>query len=152
MVVRVRGVEHAKQLREELEHERVAGYVVPPEVGRPTGAGAAGVVAEGGDLIEMDLPAFTAAVSDLDRLHAVLTDLLGRADRELDQPLGDGRGPVALHMRRAFGLRGGDLSGGVRHALRSYLDELEAVRASLQGVRDAQQAQDQQVGQALGRA
>src|SRR5688500_10524837 len=100
MVVRVRGVEDARRMREELRDEqRGSGAVAVPVVAGPNGAGAAGVVAEGGDVIEQDLASFTTAVSDLERLHGVLTELLARADREMDQPLGDGKGPVALNMR-----------------------------------------------------
>ncbi|MFI9010615.1 hypothetical protein ACIGNX_25600 [Actinosynnema sp. NPDC053489] len=152
MVVRVRGVEDARRMREELRHEqRGSDAVAVPEVSRPTGAGAAGVVAEGGDRIELDLASFGTAVSDLDRLHGVLTDLLARADREMDQPLGDGKGPVALNMRRAFGLRGGDVGGGVRAALRSYLEELTALREALREVGATHQAEDEQVARTMGR-
>ncbi|MCE6994810.1 hypothetical protein LZG04_08330 [Saccharothrix sp. S26] len=152
MVVRVRGVEHAKQMREELrEEQRGSRDVALPEVSAPTGAGAAGVMAEGGDRIELDLGSFGTAVADLERLHGVLTDLLARAERELEQPLGDGKGPVARNMREAFGLRGGDVGGGVRAALRSYLAELTEVREALRQVSATQQAQDEQVAQALGR-
>jgi hypothetical protein len=69
----------------------------------------------------------------------------------MDQPLGDGKGPVALNMRRAFGLRGGDVGGGVRTALRSYLRELSLLRDALEQVGKTQQAQDEQVRQDLGR-
>ncbi|PSL52956.1 hypothetical protein B0I31_11047 [Saccharothrix carnea] len=152
MVVRVRGVEHAKQMREELrEDERGSRAVAVPEVSAPTGAGAAGVVAEGGDRIELDLSSFGTAVADLDRLHGVLTELLTRAEREMDQPLGDGKGPVARNMRHAFGLRGSDLGGGVRAALRSYLSELTELREALQQVGATQQAQDHHIAEALGR-
>ncbi|WP_053721682.1 hypothetical protein [Saccharothrix sp. NRRL B-16348] len=145
MVVRVRGVEDARRMREELRDERRGGAVAVPVVSGPTGAGAAGVVAEGGDFIELDLASFTTAASDLERLHGVVTELLSRADREMEQPLGDGKGPVALNMRRAFGLRGGDVGGGVRTALRSYLRELTLLRDSLEQVAKTQQAQDEQV-------
>ncbi|MEU4442999.1 hypothetical protein AB0K14_27420 [Actinosynnema sp. NPDC050801] len=152
MVVRVRGVEDAKRMREELRDEqRESGPVAVAVVPEPTGAGAADVVAEGGDFIELDLASFTTAVSDLERLHGVLTELLARADREMEQPLGDGKGPVALNMRRAFGLRGGDVGGGVRTALRSYLRELARLRDSLEQVGRTHQAQDEQVRQDLGR-
>lgn len=151
MVVRVRGVEDARRMREELRDEQRLEAVAVPVVKAPTGAGAADVVAEGGDRIELDLGAFNGAVADLDRLHAVLTELLARANREMDQPLGDGKGPVALHMRRAFGLRGGDLGGGVRAALRSYLAELTELRRSLHQVGETHRAQDEQVEQTLRR-
>ncbi|HWO64273.1 MAG TPA: hypothetical protein VNO31_30000 [Umezawaea sp.] len=151
MVVRVRGVEDAERLREELRDRRAVGTVVPPEVAAPTGAGTADVVAEGGDVIELDPVAFAGAVSDLDRLHGVLSDLLDRAGREAEEPLGDGKGPVSLNMRRAFGLRGGDVGGGVRAALRSYLEELEGLRGALQEVGATHQAQDEESARTMGR-
>ncbi len=151
MVVRVRGVEDAERLRKELREETSVGMVVPSEVAAPKGAGTADVVAEGGDLIELDLDAFTGAVSDLDRLHGVLSDLLERAGREAEEPLGDGKGPVSLNMRRAFGLRAGDVGGGVRAALRSYLEELDGLRGALQHVRATHQTQDEESARTMGR-
>ncbi len=152
MVVRVRGVEHARKMREELRDEERGGRAVPlPVVSAPSGAGAAGVVAEGGDLIELDLGSFSSAVADLERLHAELTELLARTDREVEQPLGDGKGPVARNMRQAFGLRAGDLGGGVRAALRSYLEELTEVREALHQVSSTHRAQDEQVARAMER-
>lgn len=152
MVVRVRGVEHARQMREELRDEqRGSGAVAVPVVSAPSGAGAAGVVAEGGDRIELDLGSFSSAVADLDRLQGVLTELLARAEREMEQPLGDGKGPVARNMREAFGLRGSDIGGGVRAALHSYLTELTELREALHEVGETQRVQDDQVAQAIGR-
>lgn len=152
MVVRVRGVEDAKRMRDELrEEQRGSAASATPVVSGPTGAGSAGVVAEGGDRIELDPASFTTAVGELDRLHALLKDLLDRTDREMDQPLGDGKGPVALNMRRAFGLRGGDVGGGVRAALRSYVAELTALREALHQVSATHQAEDEQVARTMGR-
>ncbi|MEU4741904.1 hypothetical protein AB0G02_15770 [Actinosynnema sp. NPDC023658] len=152
MVVRVRGVEDAQRMHEELRAERRGTVAVAlPVVPGPTGAGAAGVVAEGGDRIELDLDSFTSAVSDLDRLHGVLTDLLSRTDREMEQSLGDGKGPVALNMRRAFRLRGDVVGGGVRAALRSYVEELTALREALRQVGATHQAEDEQVARTMGR-
>jgi hypothetical protein len=150
MVVRVRGVEDARRMREELRDERHGPEAAAvPSVAPPTGAGAAGVVAEGGDLIEMDLSEFATAEGRLAELHGTLSRLLGLAGGELAQPLGDGKGPVAKHMRRAFGLRAGDVGGGVQVALRSYLDELEVLRDALHQVRRTQQAEDAQAAQDL---
>jgi uncharacterized protein YukE len=149
MVVRVRGVEDARRMREELRDERHGAVV--PVIAPPTGAGAAGVVAEGGDRIEVDLDEFTRAESRLAELHGTLSELLGRAGGELGQPLGDGRGPVARHMRQAFGLRAGELGGGVQAALRSYLDELETLRDALHRVGVTHQAEDEQVAEGLRR-
>ncbi|MET1073442.1 MAG: hypothetical protein ABWY11_12415 [Umezawaea sp.] len=151
MVVRVRGVEDAERLREKLREEPAVGMIAPPGVAAPTGAGTADIVADGGDLIELELGAFTNAVSDLDQLHDVLSELLERAGHEAAQPLGDGKGPVSLNMRRAFGLRGGDVGGGVRAALRSYLEELEGLRGALQQVGATHQAQDEESARTMGR-
>ncbi|WP_447003209.1 hypothetical protein ACRAKI_26420 [Saccharothrix isguenensis] len=151
MVVRVRGVEDARRMREELRDERHGSRAVTPVIAPPTGAGAAGVVAEGGDRIEVDLDEFTRAESRLAELHGTLSELLGRAGGELGQPLGDGRGPVARHMRQAFGLRAGELGGGVQAALRSYLDELDALRDALHRVGATHRAEDEQVAEGLGR-
>lgn len=140
-------------MREELRDERPGSEAaVTPVVAAPTGAGAAGVVAEGGDVIELDLGEFTRAEGRLAELHGTLSRLLGLAGGDLAQPLGDGKGPVAKHMRRAFGLRAGDVGGGVQVALRSYLAELEALRDALHQVGRTQQAVDAQAGQDLGRA
>ncbi|WP_033441773.1 hypothetical protein [Saccharothrix sp. NRRL B-16314] len=156
MVVRVRGVEDAKRMREELRDERHGSGAVTPVIAPPTGAGAARVVAEGGDRIEVDLDEFTRAESRLAELHGTLSELLGRAGGELGQPLGDGRGPVARHMRQAFGLRAGDqdagdVGGGVQTALRSYLKELERLRDALHQVGVTHRAEDEQVAEELRR-
>ncbi|WNV85868.1 hypothetical protein [Umezawaea sp. Da 62-37] len=151
MVVRVRGVEDARRLRDELRDDQVGARVVPPGVAAPTGAGTADVVADGGDRIELDPEAFAGAVSDLERLHEVVADLLERAGRESEQPLGDGKGPVSLNMRRAFGVRGGDVGGGVRAALRSYLEELGTLREALQQVSATHQAEDEDMARTMGR-
>lgn len=156
MVVRVRGVEDAKRMREELRDERhgtgdaVAAQLVSSRVAAPTGAGAADVVARGGDVIELDLAEFARAESRLAELQATLSGLLEQAGGELAQPLGDGKGPVARHMRQAFGLRAGDLGGGVQMALRSYLEELGALRDALHRVGATHQAEDEQVARGLG--
>ncbi|MFC6088518.1 hypothetical protein Q5530_22615 [Saccharothrix sp. BKS2] len=152
-MVRVRGVEDAQRLREELkDDERGRGSVDAPDVAAPTGAGAAGVVADGAaDRIELDLDEFTRAGGELERLRGELVELLRRAEGEVDQPLGDGQGPVALHMRRAFGLRAGEVGGGVRVALRSYLRELDALREALDRVGKTHQAEDEEAKRTMGR-
>lgn len=152
-MVRVRGDEDAKRLREQLrDEERGRGSVEAPDVAAPTGAGAAGVVADAGaDRIELDLDEFRQAERDLDELQAELVALLRRAEAEVDQPLGDGQGPVALHMRRAFGLRAGAVGGGVRVALRTYLDELGALREALHRVGATHQAQDEEAERTMRR-
>jgi hypothetical protein len=152
VMVRVRGVEDAQRLRDELrDDERGRGSVDAPEVAAPTGAGAAGVVADGSaDRIELDLDEFARAGGELERLRGELVELLRRAEGEVDQPLGDGQGPVARHMRRAFGLRAGEV-GGVRVALRSYLEELDALRDALHRVGATHQAEDAEAERTMGR-
>ncbi|WP_146174663.1 hypothetical protein [Umezawaea tangerina] len=140
----------AERMREQLQTDRPTTTVATPVIAPPTGAGTADVIADGGDRIELDLAAFTTAVADLDRLHGVVTDLLGRAARESEQPLGDGKGPVSLNMRHAFGVRSGDVGGGVRSALRSYLAELGALREALQQVSTTHQAEDEHTARAMG--
>ncbi|WP_433262715.1 hypothetical protein ACQPZF_30230 [Actinosynnema sp. CS-041913] len=144
---RVRGIEDAKRLRDQYEDEPRRHAPLPP-VAAPTGAGAAGIVAQDGDRIELDFSELTAALGKLDELHSTLYDHLDKAD-ELQKPFGDGKGPVTHHMRRAFGLRAGDLDGGVRTALRSYLDELEALRTALHQVGATHQAEDEAAAEKL---
>ncbi|MFD7658295.1 hypothetical protein ACFV4N_30345 [Actinosynnema sp. NPDC059797] len=153
VMVRVRGVEDVKRLRDELKpEERGRGSVDAPDVAAPTGAGMAGVVADGdADRIELDLDEFTRAGGELERLRGELVELLKRAEGEVDQPLGDGQGPVALHMRRAFGLRAGAIDGGVRKALSSYLEELETLRNALNGVAETYRTEDDEVKRTMGR-
>lgn len=53
--------------------------------------------------------------------------------KDLGGPLGDGQGPVARHMREAFGLRGGDQGGSVQKALNEYLTELNGLVDAVAG-------------------
>lgn len=146
---RVRGVEDARRLRDELDEDRPRRQA-PPPVGAPTGAGATPIAPQDGEHIALDFRELNQAMSDLDELHAALYDDLTRAD-ELAGPFGDGKGPVALHMRRAFGLRGGDLDGGVQSALRSYLRELEVLREALRQVGATHQAEDEAAAERMRR-
>ncbi|XVV01517.1 hypothetical protein ACQPW3_29530 [Actinosynnema sp. CA-248983] len=144
---RVRDEEHARRLLKDLERDKPR-HERPPDVAAPTGAGFADVVAQGGDRIEMDPAELAEAVRRLDALHEEIATRLGESV-ELERPFGDGRGPVARHMRAAFGLRGGH--SGVQWALRAYLDELGALRAALQQVGVTNQTQDEAVADMMRR-
>lgn len=143
---RVRGLRDAQRQLDELREQRPERPAPPPPVAAPTGAGAAGVVAGPADRVELDHAELAAVEAELARRHDELAELLRRA-HELDGPLGDGRGPVAGHMRRAFGLRGGE--EGVRAALRSYLAELTALREALHQVGATHRAVDEQAAAAM---
>ncbi|MBB5959151.1 hypothetical protein FHS29_005771 [Saccharothrix tamanrassetensis] len=144
---RVRGIEDAKRLRDELDDDRPRRHApLPPAVAPPAGVGA--IVPQDGDRIELDFSDLNDALGKLDRLHSTLYEHLDRAD-VLSQPFGDGKGPVALHMRRAFGLRAGEMDGGVKTALKSYLRELELLRDALRQVGATHQAEDEAVAEAM---
>ncbi|MGM1060554.1 hypothetical protein [Saccharothrix sp. Mg75] len=149
-MVRVRGVEDAKRLREELRDERGHEIIGSAEVRRPTGAGAARITAEAGDRIELDFDRLEEARARLDQLQDVLVEQLRQA-QDLGEPIGDGKGPVALHMRRAFRERGGAVGGGVQVALKSYLDELIALRDALGQVGATHRAEDAMIAEAMRR-
>ncbi len=150
MVVRVRGVEGAERLREKLGEHRPERHAPPPMVAAPTGAGAAPIVPQDGDRIALDFAELDAAVNRLDDLHSALWSHLDQADRLTDD-FGDGKGPVAHHMRRAFGLRGSEQDGGVQAALRSYLGELEALRRALHQVGATHRTEDEAAADAMRR-
>jgi hypothetical protein len=143
---RVRDQEQARRMLSELERDRPR-HERPPDVAAPTGAGFADVVASG-DRIQLDPAELAEALRRLDALHDEIATRLAESTR-LEGPLGDGHGPVARHMRGAFGLRGGP--SGVQGALRSYLDELGALRAALHQVGVTHQAQDEAVADTMRR-
>jgi hypothetical protein len=147
LMVRVRSVEDAKRLRDELEDDGPRRHR-PPDVAAPTGAGAAGVVAGPADRIELDYAELSEAENRLTALHDELSARLREAGR-LEGPFGDGNGPVALHMRRAFGLRGGE--EGVQAALRTYLEELGELREALRAVGATHRAEDEQIAEGMKR-
>ncbi|MEU4806065.1 hypothetical protein [Actinosynnema sp. NPDC023587] len=149
-MVRVHGVQDAKRLRDELAHEQRVRPAPPPRVDAPTTAGATPIVAQDGDRIALDFDELDSALNRLDALHDALWEHLHRSDR-LSDDLGDGKGPVALHMRRAFGLRGGGQDGGVQSSLRSYLDELGALRTALRQVGATHRAEDEAAAEAMRR-
>ncbi|WP_414938628.1 hypothetical protein [Amycolatopsis sp. cmx-11-51] len=131
-MVKVHGKAEAERIREELrEQRRPSGPVGKAgEVEKPTGEGAAAIVADGTDRIELDHAEIADALKALDERQRVLEAHLADA-RELGTPLADGKGPVSVPMRRSFARRGGAEEGGVQVALESYLAELAAFRAAI---------------------
>lgn len=113
------------------------------EVDAPTGAGSAELVADDGDRIELDPAEIAAADAELARRHDELSELLAQA-KELEAPLRDGSGPVATHLRRAFGLRG-SADTGVQATLRDYLDELASLREAIRRAGSSHQQADDEV-------
>lgn len=98
-------------------------------VAEPTGAGSAQLVGEDDGTIELDPAEIAAADAELGRRADELNELLTKA-RQLESPLRDGDSPVAVHLRKAFGMRG-SADAGVQASLRDYLDELEALRQAI---------------------
>lgn len=93
------------------------------DVKAPSGAGTAKLVGDG--RIELDPAEIAAADAELGKRYDELSDLLAQA-KELESPLKDGSGPVSLHPRKAFGLRG-SADSGVQAVLKDYLDALTAL-------------------------
>jgi hypothetical protein len=149
----VRNLTEAKELRKKyagadrdpkhIEHAR--------DVAEPTGAGSAGVQAEDGDGIDLDLEAVEAAQRKLGQHYLELSAYLERA-KSLDGQLNDGKGPVAEPMGKAFTLRAGADEGGVQAMLRAYLEELSSLRESIRRVGSTHQEFDQQSAAGLGPA
>lgn len=111
------------------------------EVSGPTGAGAAGVVGQDADGIALDPAEVAEAERHLSELYAQIAAYRDQA-QDLAGPLGDGRGPVAAHMRKAFGLRGGATPGGVQKALAEYVEELTRLREAIAQAGAVHQAAD----------
>ncbi|MEV6906108.1 hypothetical protein [Amycolatopsis sp. NPDC051071] len=131
-MVKVHGKAEAERLREELrEQRRPPGRVDKAAEGeKPSGEGAAAIVADGGDRIELDYRAIAETRRLLGEHYVELRNCLTEA-RELGLPLADGKGPVSVPMRRSFARRGGAEEGGVQLALESYLAELDALRTAI---------------------
>ncbi len=131
-MVKVHGKAEAERIREELrEQRRPSGPVgKTDEAGKPAGEGAAAIVADGADRVELDYAEIAKAVKDLDDRQRVLEEQLAEA-RALGTPPADGKGPVSVPMRRSFARRGGAEEGGVQVALQSYLAELAAFRTAI---------------------
>jgi hypothetical protein len=113
----------------------------------PTGAGSAELVGEDDGRIELDPQEIAAADAELGRRYEELSDLLAQA-KELEAPLKDGSGPVATHLRQAFGLRG-SADTGVQATLRQYLDELAALREAIRQAGASHQRMDEQAQDSL---
>lgn len=151
---RVRGRAEARELRDEwraeLRDERREDRhrQHANDVAAPTGAGAATIVAQDGDGIDLDLDQLTAATAALDQRYQELSGYLREAV-ELQGELADGSSPVTHPMRKAFGIRAGAEEGGIQAALRAYLAELAAMREAIRQVGALHQAQDEQAAAAM---
>jgi hypothetical protein len=137
-----------RQLRAEQQREEDGPRERASGVAKPQGTGAAALVADGTDVLELDYAEIDAAKNALDARHRELSGYLESA-RELGTPLADGKGPVSQWMRRSFGLRGGAEAGGVQAALESYLGELASLRQALDTVAAAHRSNDEEAAAAL---
>lgn len=137
-----------RQLRAEHRPDGNGSRESASGVARPDGAGAAALVADGSDVLELDYAEIDAAKNALDARHQELSGYLASA-RELGAPLADGKGPVSHWMRRSFGLRGGAEAGGVQAALESYLTELASLRQALDTVAASHRSNDEEAAAAL---
>ncbi|MGH3431390.1 MAG: hypothetical protein ACRDQB_00990 [Thermocrispum sp.] len=148
----VSGSREARKLLKEYRKEERAEAHGPmrhaSEVAGPSGAGSAGVVGEGTDGIDLDPAEVAEAERRLGELYAEIALYKAQAE-DLAGPLGDGRGPVAVHMRKAFGLRGGADIGGVHLALQQYLDELARLREAIAQVGVVHQASDEEAMESM---
>lgn len=137
--------QEARELLKEFRREAKAGQEGPvqhaAQVAGPTGAGSAGVVGEGVDGIALDPAEVAEAERRLSELYVEIAGYKAQAE-DLGGPLGDGRGPVAAHMRKAFGLRGGFGPGSVHEALQQYLVELANLREAIAQVGATHQASE----------
>jgi hypothetical protein len=137
----------ARRLLREQPKQHHSGHVAKADqVDAPSGAGSAELIGDAGH-IELDPAEIAAAQAELDRRHEELTTLLTHAG-ELETPLRDGSGPVSVHLRKAFGLRG-SADSGVQAILRDYLDELAALRDAIRQAADAHQRNEADAGDAL---
>lgn len=141
----ISGEREARRLLKEYREQEKATPNTPmrhaSEVAGPSGGGSAGVVGEGTDGIALDPAEIAEAEKRLSELYAEIAVYKAQA-QDLAGPLGDGAGPVAMHMRRAFGLRGGAGLGGVHLALQQYLDELAVLREAIAQVGVTHQASE----------
>ncbi|WP_258949771.1 hypothetical protein [Lentzea californiensis] len=130
-------MDEAERLRESLRDRRAVEVV-----GSVTGVGLVGIPATGADRIEVDPDDFDQAIRHLHRRRDELAGHLADS-AVLAAPLPDGKGPVAVRMRKAFGLRARDVEGGVRAALQSYVQQLDLVIAALENVKTTHVAVDE---------
>lgn len=147
-MVTVHGKADAERLREGLRAEENTPVLKASQVAAPSGTGAAGLVADGTDGIELDFDELAEAQRAIDGKYDELAAHLKQA-QELSGPLHDGKGPVTGPMRKAFGVRGGEAGGGVQAALASYLDELDRLRSAIRQVAADHQGQDAEAAAAL---
>ncbi|WP_157528575.1 hypothetical protein [Nocardia sp. NRRL S-836] len=129
-------MDEAERLKKSLRDGHVATVVGPATTG-----GLVGIPATGADHIEIDPADFDQAVRHLYRRRDELAGYLADS-AALATPLPDGKGPVAVHMRKAFGLRARDVEGGVRAALQSYVAQLDLVIDALENVKKMHVAVD----------
>jgi hypothetical protein len=134
---RVDSFSEAKERFGEHRPQSVAYFVPDIRAGAAPTHGAAGT---GMDGIAVDLDALVRAERELTELHDDLFAQLQAAE-SLSGPLGDGGGPVANHLRRAF-LDRAALEGGVRSALLDYMKELLDVRLAIRQTLGAYQGYD----------
>jgi hypothetical protein len=136
-VVRVGSVGEAESLKKSIEDEGVLEVLGPV-----TGTGLVGIPATSADSIAIDPGDFDQAIR---LLHQRRDELAGHlaGSAVLATPLPDGKGPVAVQMRKAFGLRARDAEGGVRASLTSYVRQLDLVIEALETVKKTQVAVDE---------
>lgn len=137
-----------KEYRRQERESREGPMRQAAQVAGPSGAGAAGVMGDDKDGIDLDPVEVAAAEKRLSELYAELAAYKTQAG-ELAEMLRDGRGPVAAHMRRAFGQRGGAGPGGLQAALQEYLTELARLREAIAQVGATHQASDDATAEAM---
>ena len=144
-MVRVGSVGEAESLKRSIEDEGVLEITGPV-----SGTGLVGIPTTGADSIAIDPGDFDQAIR---LLHQRRDELAGHlADSAvLATPLPDGKGPVAVQMRKAFGLRARDTEGGVRAALTSYVQQLDLVINALENVKKTHVATDENAAATLKR-
>ncbi|SES28057.1 hypothetical protein SAMN05216188_13022 [Lentzea xinjiangensis] len=142
-MVRVDSRDEAERLKEALRDGRAAEVVGPV-----SGIGLVGVPTTGADRIEVDPADFDQAIRHLHRRRDELAGHLADS-AVLAAPLPDGKGPVAVQMRKAFGLRARDVEGGVRAALQSYVQQLDLVIDALENVKKTHAAVDENTAAAF---
>ncbi|MEV7548569.1 hypothetical protein AB0N89_02975 [Amycolatopsis sp. NPDC089917] len=149
-MVKVHGKAEAGRIRDELrEQRRPTGPVAEArEIAKPSGEGAAAIVADGSDRIELDYDAIADARKKLEEHQLNLERHLADA-QGLGMSLADGKGPVSVPMSRSFSRRGGAEEGGVQFALRSYLAELAALRTAIGLVADQHRSTDEAAASAV---
>ncbi|HEX7304743.1 hypothetical protein [Lentzea sp.] len=142
-MVRVGSADEAERLKKSIRDEGVLEVVGPV-----TGTGLVGIPTSSADSIAIDPGDFDQAIRLLHRRRDELAGHLADS-AVLATPLTDGTGPVAVQMRKAFGLRARDTEGGVRAALTSYVQQLDLVIQALESVKQTQVATDENAAATL---